>query len=105
MYIRRTVVSNMLTLMLDKYYLVGTGLSIKELRGLGLFLQVRRSVGADSVMHYDGPVKMLDPANLNSMFTSFRSGCFTNRHVYLDTVWHTECSHAIMGFLDKQGNY
>jgi len=31
-----------------------------------LFLQVRRSVGADSVMCYDGPVKMLNPANLNS---------------------------------------
>jgi hypothetical protein len=91
--------------MLDKYYWVGTGLSIKELRGPGLFLRVRRSVGTDSVMCYDGPVKMLDPANLNSMFTSFRSGCFTSvlpiartRHVYLDTVWHTERSHTIMGF-------
>jgi hypothetical protein len=40
-------------LMLDKYYWVGMGLSIKELRGPGLFLRVRRSVGADSVMHYE----------------------------------------------------
>jgi len=54
------------------------GLSIKELRGLGLFLRVRRSVGADSVMHYDRLVKMLDPANLNSVFMLFRSECFTN---------------------------
>jgi len=85
-------------LMLDKYYWVGMGLSIKELRGPGLFLRVRRSVGADSVMHYDRLVKMLDPANLNSVFMLFRSECFTNNSVYLDTVWHTECSHAIMGF-------
>ena len=54
------------------------GLSIKELRGPGLFLRVRRSVGADRVMRYNRPVKMLDPANLNSMFMLFRSGCFTN---------------------------
>ena len=68
-------------LMLDKYYWVGMGLSIKELRGPGLFLWVRRSVGADSVMCYDRLVKMLDPANLNclnSVFMLFRSECFTN---------------------------
>jgi len=63
-----------------------------------LFLQVRRSVGADSVMCYDGPVKMLDPANLNSSLGVGVLPIAHTRHAYLDTVWHTERSHAIMGF-------
>jgi hypothetical protein len=96
-------------LMPDKYYWVGTGLSIKELRGPGLFLQVRRSVGADSVMCYNGLVKMLDPANLNSVFTLFRSGCFTNgsQGMFIWTLFGTlnvPTQLWVSRDLDKQGN-